>query len=483
MSIVVKTYIFFKVQKSKENVRSRVLKKNIRSVRQNQVKSCEANSLAEGNIYRQMTALSVPLIMGNILQQLYNTIDAVVIGRFAGADEFAAVGISGSIMNLFIFIIAGCCDGFGILFAIDNGAADAQRFRRQHFTAFIEGIIFTALLASLGAIFMNGIVSAVKTPEQLQVLVISYMNIIMLGLPAAFLYNFYAAMLRSVGDTCAALFILAAAAAANMALDIILVAEFGLGIKGAAAATVITQMFSAVVCAAYIAVRYKHFIFKKSDCVFEPYMMKVTARFGSISALHHSGLYIGKLFVQGAVNTAGQDAVAAYTAASRIEGFANSFGDSGAAAAAAITANSCGAKKPERAVQTFRCSFILLAVFGLLCSGIMYAVSQPAVSFMLGSGATVKALAEGTMYLKIISVFYVLCFTGNAYAGFFNGIGKVAVTFFGAVGHITVRVIISWLIIGRVGLSAAALATGAGWILVNIFWELLRRKFITVLVK
>ncbi len=434
------------------------------------------NDLTEGNIYRQMTMLSVPLIMGNILQQLYNTVDAVIIGRFAGADEFAAVGVAGSIMNLFIFMIVGLCDGFAILLARDNGAADIGRFRRQHFAAFAEGLAFAVVLAAAGAFMMNGIVAAIQTPGDIAHFVCSYMRIVMLSMPAAFLYNFYAAMLRSVGDTRAALIVLAGAVTANLALDMLFVAVMDLGINGAAAATALTQLISAIMCAVYVMWKYRDLVFHRQDCAVTGSMLKNTARFGAVTALHHSGLYIGKLLVQGAVNTAGKDAIAAYTAATRIEGFANSFGDSGVTASSTMIANNCGAGKNERVKNIYRASLLILSCLGVVCAIIMFTGAVPASALMLGSGASGAALAGSAGYLRIISIFYIFCFTGNALAGYFNGIGRVMITFVGSLGHIALRVVISWMVIGRFGLSAVAVATGIGWVCVNIFWSVLKHK-------
>ena len=434
------------------------------------------NDLTEGDIYRQMIMLSGPLIIGNILQQLYNTADAVIIGRFAGSDEFAAVGIAGSIMNLFIFMIVGLCDGFAILLARDNGASDMDMFRKQHFAAFAEGILFALILAAAGAVMMNMIIASIRTPEDIAHYVHSYMIIVMLSMPASFLYNFYSAMLRSVSDTRAALMILAAAVAANLVLDIIFVAVMKLGINGAAAATVLTQFFSAVMCTAYVMKRYKKLVFRRQDCSPTGRLLKDTARFGAVTALHHSGLYIGKLLVQGAVNTAGNDAIAAYTAATRIEGLANSFGDSGASASSTMIANNCGAGNKERVRSIYKASLLMLSCLGVICAVIMYTGAVPASDFMLGKDASGTALAGSVSYLRIISVFYIFCFTGNALAGYFNGIGRIMVTFAGSLGHIALRAALSWMTIESFGLPAVAVATGAGWVCVNMFWNVLKSR-------
>ena len=426
----------------------------------------------KGNIRRHLIRLSAPLILGNILQQFYNAIDALVVGQFAGKQEFAAIGIAGTVMNLFLFAVVGCCTGFSILFARCYGAGDQKGLREQHFAAWLTGMAGTLILAVAGIFLTPQLLLFIQTPDSLFKYTEIYLRWIFLSMPMAFLYNLYASILRAVGDTKAALVILGASVCSNLILDILFVADFGQGITGAARATALTQLFSAVLCFCYILKRHRELLFQKSDCHVDRKQIQTTAYFGAVTALHQSGLYLGKMLVQGAVNTAGTDTIAAYTAATRIEGFANSFGDSGAAATSIVTAQNYGAGKKERVRQTFFDSLKLLAGLGIACAVILYFTADGTIGIMLGerSGA---AFIQAVGYLKLVSVFYLFCFTGNTFAGYFDGIGKVSIPFAGAIGHITLRVILSWIFISRFGLDAVAAATGIGWILVNLFWMLM----------
>ncbi len=429
-------------------------------------------SLTEGSLYRHLTTLALPLILGNILQQFYNTIDAFVIGRFAGTDEFAAIGIAGTVMNLFLFAIVGICTGFSILLAKHYGAGDLKQFRRQHFTALVLGLFCTVLLSLAGFVLLSRLMKLIQTPADLMPYVLTYLRIILLSLPASFLYNFYASLLRSVGNTRAALYVLAAAVSANLVLDLLFVAGFSMGITGAAAATAITQVFSCLACILYLLFCHRELLFSREDCSLNAHQVQETLHFGSVTALHQSGLYIGKMLVQGAVNTAGTDMIAAYTAATRIEGFANSFGDSASAATSILTAQNFGAAKKDRVRQSFFSSLKLLCGIGLICGALMFVSAPSAAAFMLGSRSG-EAFHNTVLYLKVIAVFYVFCFTGNTFAGYYNGIGKVSLPFIGAASHITLRVILSWIFIGTYQLKAVAFATGTGWVLVNLFWSVL----------
>ncbi len=429
----------------------------------------------EGSLSGHLVALAVPLVFGNILQEFYNTIDAFVVGRFAGKEEFAAIGIAGTVMNLFLFALVGCCTGFSVLFAQAYGQKNMQEVRRQHFSALAAGLGGTLLLMLLGIAGMNPLLTILQTPENLQVYVATYLHWIFLSLPAAFLYNLLASLLRSAGDTKAALYVLAAAVGMNLVLDLVLVAGCGRGIEGAAIATALTQLFSAVVCFLYLRCTHPEMLLHREDCHLNGVRLRHTVKFGLVSGMHQCSLYLGKMFVQGAVNTGGTEVIAAYTAATRIEGFANSFGTSGSTATSILTAQNYGAGRKERVEQTYYCSLRWLVGMGLASSILMIVFAPQAISLMLGASAGL-AFTEAVRYLRIVSIFYVFCFTGNTFVGYFDGVGRVQIPFIGATGHITMRVILSWLFFRHMGLNAVALATGLGWVCANTFWAVMRKK-------
>lgn len=358
----------------------------------------------KGNLSGHLIALAVPLVFGNILHEFYNTIDAFVVGRFAGQEEFAAIGVAGTVMNLFLFALVGCCTGFSV-----------------------------------------------------------------------FLYNLLASLLRAAGDTKTALYVLAASVGMNLLLDLLLVAVFRKGIEGAAMATAFTQLFSAVVCFAYLYHTHPEMLLHRSDCHLKVNYLRNTLKFGLVTSMHQCSLYLGKMLVQGAVNTGGTDMSASYTAATRIEGFANSFGISGSTATSILTAQNYGAGQKERVEETYRCSLRWLIGLGAVSAVLMIVFAPQAIALMLGASEGL-AFEEAVHYLRFVSLFYVFCFTGNTFVGYFDGIGRVQIPFIGATGHITMRVILSWLLVRHMGLNAVALATGLGWVCANIFWGVMRKQ-------
>ena len=429
--------------------------------------------LTSGSIPRHLLRLSAPLIMGNILQQLYNTVDALILGRFAGALEFASVGVASAVMNLFLFMITGACTGISVLFAQFYGAKDKQAFRREHWLSLSFGILTTIACSALGFFLLPFLLRMIKTPEELTGQVTTYLTIILCSLPAAYLYNLYGAILRAIGRAHAALAALTAAVTVNVLLDYCFIAKFQCGISGAAWATAASQLFSAVVCILYLHCKAPDLFFSRTDLHVDHVLLHQTAHFSFVTALHQSSLYIGKLLVQGVVNNGGTEMISAYTATTRIEGFANSFGDSGSAAASVLVAQNYGAGNDERVQNSFRSSLALMLCMGTAMSILMYVSASVSVGFMLGthSGA---AFENACGYLKLVSLFYIFCFTGNTFAGYFEGCGRVSVPLIGAASHITLRVIFSWLWVKQMGLSAVALATGIGWILVNLLWTIIK---------
>ena len=358
------------------------------------------HDLTAGSIPQHMLRLAAPLILGNILQQLYNAVDAFILGRCAGGLEFAAVGIAGSVMNLFLFMITGACTGVSVIFAQLFGANDLETFRREHFLSLVFGLLCTLACSAIGFLCLPLLLRLIHTPQELTGYVTAYLTVILISLPAAFVYNLYGALLRAIGRT---------------------------------------------------------------------------ARYSFVTGLHQSSLYIGKLLVQGAVNTGGTDMISAYTATTRIEGFANSFGDIGAAATSVLVAQNLGAGKPERVQKTFRSSLVLMLAMGLLSGLVMYLTAGATVGFMLGAYSG-PAFESGREYMQLISLFYIFCFTGNTFAGYFDGLGRVTIPFIGAASHIALRVVLSWLWIDSMGMRAVALATGIGWVMVNLLWEIIRRR-------
>ncbi|MBQ1490604.1 MAG: polysaccharide biosynthesis C-terminal domain-containing protein, partial [Blautia sp.] len=294
-------------------------------------------------IRRELLILAFPLMVSNILQQFYQAVDGLILARYVGANAFAASGVASALLNLLSFAIVGLCGGLSVLFARYYGAGDLRSFRRQHFHSLVCGLFLTGLLCLGTILFQGPLLLLLKTPEELREGTRLYLLLVGGALPASFLYNFYGTILRSAGKTRECLYILIASLIANAVLDYLLVVVFTLGIAGAALATALCQMLSALFAMASVWRKDRKLFFTRQESGLDGRILSQTLSFGLIGGLHQASLYIGKLFVQGAINSLGTDAILAFTAASRLEGFANSIGDSGATATSIVVAQAYGA--------------------------------------------------------------------------------------------------------------------------------------------
>ena len=245
------------------------------------------HDLTQGNISLHLVRLALPLMLGNILQQMYNTIASLVVHRYAGGLEYAATGVSSSVMNLFLFIVIGACTGISVLFSQEYGAGDLSAFRRQHFISLVFGLGATTVMSVVSILFLPALLQAIQTPDELFTYTRVYLTIVLGSLPAAFLYNLYNALLRSMGSTNAALGVLTLSVGLNLALSLLFVAKLEMGIAGAAWATAIAQIFSAAACFLYLRIAHRDLIFTREDCRMDKTLLKRTAHFSCVTALHH----------------------------------------------------------------------------------------------------------------------------------------------------------------------------------------------------
>lgn len=427
------------------------------------------NELLNGNIYKLLVKLALPLIAGDVLQQFYNTIDAVIIGKFVGNDAFAAIGIAGTIMNVFLFSIIGFCVGTTAIFSQYYGQNNMEMFRKEMYLVLLPGSAVMVLVSLLSVCTISWILPLMQTPHRLVPYVREYLVVILGGMLISYLYNALNGILQSVGNTTAVLLFLAVSIIGNVVLDYTFVGIFAFGIKGAAIATCLAQFISAMLAAIFIKKKYPKLIFTRNEMVIQKDMVGRTLYFGIATMLHQAGLYIGKLLVQGAVNTLGIFAISAYTATTRIEGFINSFSTSGAQAMTILSGQNLGAGLKVRVRKTMQSGMTLLAVFGIVLSIILYRCAGDFMG-LLNANAGAEEINAGIQYLRWISYFYVFNYIASAFGGFFRGTGKVDRSFKGTVVQMSARVILTFILIKQLNLPGVALATGIGWIMIVVYF-------------
>lgn len=436
------------------------------------------NTLTHGSIPRQLIRLALPLLLGNLIQQFYNTADMMIVGRAAGAVPFAAIGVAGSVMHLFTYLLMGFTLGCSILFANRFGAEDFSSLRRTFFTTGVILAGLTLTLTALGLCFLRPLLALIHTPAELLEDCARYLTWIFLGLIFTALYNLCATLLQALGRTQITLLALAAAMCVNISLDLLFVARFHLGSMGAALATVLAQLISALVCLFYLLHAFPQLRLTRKDLVFQRELFLQAGQYGSASALQQSSLYLGKLLVQSAINAMGAEVVTAFTAACCLENLILAFGDSGAAALAVFVAQNDGAHCDSRMAQGLKQGRRLMAGVGIALGALLFLGRGQAMALLLSMEHT-QVLGAASNYLGVMCVLYLLSFLGNTNQGYFRGSGHINCAFCATMVQILIRVLLTYLLPQQWGLLTVAAATGLGWVAMLVTQHLLYRRAMT----
>ena len=416
--------------------------------------------MVKGSISKSLVAFAVPLVLGNLFQLAYNAVDGMVVGRFAGDGALAAVGTADPVMSLLILGVTGLCIGAGVLMSNFFGAGDYAQLKKELAAMLALGMGLAALILVLGLILSRPVFLLMQVPAEVMPEALLYMRIIFLGMPFTCLYNIYAAALRSIGDARTPTVFLAASCVMNGLLDVLFVAVFHWGVAGAAIATDMAAMASALACVAYTYKRIDLLRLGREDLRPDKSLVGRTVRYGAATALQQCSQPVGKLFIQGMVNSLGVSTMAAFNAVGKIEDFAlvpeRSLGN----AMTTFTAQNDGAGRKDRVrLGLIRGLMLELSYFVFICLVILW-LHRPMLGLFSGEAAT---LDEGSRYFRVMAFFYWLPALTNGIQGFFRGMKHMKVTLFLTLTQISVRVLVTWLLIGSMGITGITYACAAGW--------------------
>ncbi|MDE6869633.1 MAG: MATE family efflux transporter, partial [Clostridia bacterium] len=263
-------------------------------------------------------------MIGNILQQFYNIVDTIVVGKYIGKDALAAVGSAYTIMILITSIIIGLCMGSSVFFSMKFGQKDFQGIRQSFFISFVGILIVTVALNALAYALLGALIKLLNIPIEIQAMFRQYMLVIFAGIFATFLYNIFANLLRAVGNSTIPLIFLAVSAVTNVALDLLFVLHFKWGVVGVAAATVIAQYLSAIGIMLYYFIGGGNLRVKKADMKWDKGVFKNISRLSALTCIQQSIMNLGILMVQGLVNSFGTAVMAAFAAGVKIDTLAYS---------------------------------------------------------------------------------------------------------------------------------------------------------------
>ena len=433
-----------------------------------------ARPMTEGSIPRHLLRYTIPAILGDLFQVTYNTVDSVIVGKYAGAGALAAVGVASPLMSIAMFFIIGLGIGASVLMSEFYGAGDHRALRREFATTLaVAGAFSAAIALGLFALAVP-LLRLCRTPAEILGDTALYLRIVALGMIVTSLYNIFAAASRSIGDTLTPLICLIAGSLINVGLDVWFVAGLGLGVAGAAYATVISQAVSAVLCAALLR-RNEPLLFTRpgagrSDFAVDPALLRRTVRFSAPSAMQQAGIYVGKLLVQSAVNPLGVSAIAAFNAVNRIDDYALIPERDISSGETVLVAQNHGAGRPDRMRRGLLAAMALEVVYGLIVSVGVFALAGPLMKLFVAPEET-EVVRLGVRYLRLMGFFYFMPGITNGLQGYMRAIGKMNLTMYVTYSQMFTRAAFTFLLIGRMGLDAVPVACVAGWILMMV-WEI-----------
>ena len=426
------------------------------------------NELTKGPVMRTMLRFAIPMILGDLLQQCYNIADTLIVGRFLGADALAAVGSAFSLMTFLTSILLGLAMGSGTVFSIRFGEKDERGLKEGILASFSLLGIVTVILNILIFAGIDWIIWFLRTPGELISLMKDYLIVIFAGLVGIFLYNFFASLLRSLGNSVVPLAFLAVSALLNIALDLWFVAGLERGVAGAAEATVISQYVSGIGITIYTVVKFPHLLRRDPDVRLRLSRVKEITSFSGLTCLQQSIMNLGILAVQGLVNSFGTTIMAAFAAAVKIDAFAylpvQDFGN----AFSIFIAQNYGAKQTERIRKGIRTALITSVSFSLLISLLVFFFAEPLMGLFLDAGEQ-AVIAEGARYLRIEGSFYALIGILFLLYGLYRALGRPGMSVVLTVMSLGTRVALAYALsaIPAIGVVGIWWSVPIGWFLAD----------------
>ena len=433
--------------------------------------------LTQGPVMKTMLRFALPMMVGNLLQQCYNVADTLVVGRFLGPDALAAVGSAFTLMTFLSSILLGLCMGSGAVFSIRFGQRDMDGLREGMCASFVLIAALTVLINAVVFIGLDVILLFLRVPDEVKGLMREYLAVIFCGLAATFLYNYFASLLRAVGNSAAPLLFLAVSAVLNILLDLWFVLGLNRGVAGAAEATVIAQYVSGAGLAVYTWFRRPDLRVARRHCRIRLAGVREIAGFSLLTCVQQSVMNLGILLVQGLVNSFGPTVMAAFAAAVKIDAFAympvQDFGN----AFSTFIAQNYGARQEQRIRSGLKGAVASALVFCVAVSAAVCLLAEPLMRLFVSAEET-AIITEGVRYLRIEGAFY--CGIGCLFLlyGLYRALGRPGMSVVLTVISLGTRVALAYALsaIPAVGVAGIWWSVPIGWLLADIVGLLYYRR-------
>ncbi|MDO5812583.1 MAG: MATE family efflux transporter [Bacillota bacterium] len=422
--------------------------------------------LTRGSIGKSILLFSIPMILGNLLQQFYNVVDTYIVGKYIGSEALAAVGSSYTLMTFLTSILIGLCMGSGILFSMYFGAKKYEKMKISFFVSFVSIGILSIVLEVVCFILLKYILIWLQIPKGIYHQTYQYLQIIFIGIFFTFIYNYFASMLRALGNSKVPLFFLGIAALVNVALDIVFVLYFHLGVSGAAFATIISQAISALGLAFYVLFFKKDILPERKHYLFDQQIFKKLKDYSLMTCLQQGIMNFGILMIQGLVNSFGIAVMSAFSAAVKIDSFAympvQDFGN----AFSTFVAQNKGAKQEKRIQQGLKVASIMALIFCIFISLGVCLYSKELMMLFI-SKKQMNIIQIGMTYLKTEGSFYIGIGCLFLLYGYYRGVGKMKMSLILTIVSLGTRVVLAYLLAPLFGVEMIWWAIVIGWLLAD----------------
>ena len=422
---------------------------------------------------RALFLFALPMIIGNMFQQFYNMADSIIVGQLVGEDALAAVGASYSFTTVFIMIAIGGGIGASVLTSQYLGAGKLKEMKSSVYTFLITFAILSTLLAILGLIVNPFVLRLLKTPENIMSDALLYLQIYFVGLPFMFMYNILSSDFNALGKSSIPLALLIFSSVLNIVLDIWMVGPLGLGVAGAAIATVIAQGISALISLFLLLRLLKSYKTTEKIQLFNRNMFLTGTKIAIPSIIQQSIVSIGMLLTQSAVNRFGSSALAGFSAGSRLESLCIVPMIATGNAMSTFTAQNLGAGQTERIKKGYRSAYIIITAFGaalILISQLFY---EPVISAFVDKKSSLQAFETGVSYFRFTGLFFSFLGFKAITDGILRGSGDVKVYMLANLINLTIRVAVAQLCSPVWGIEFVWYAVPMGWAvnyLISLFW-------------
>jgi putative MATE family efflux protein len=411
---------------------------------------------------KALTVFALPMILGSFFQQVYNMADSIIVGQYVGSSALAAVGACAALTNVFICVALGAGVGAGVLVSRYYGSGNYSRMKTIVSTSLISFLILSVFLGVFGFCFSHLMLGVLQTPVDILDEAVLYLRVYFVGFPFLFMYNILSTMFTSIGESKIPLALLIFSSVLNILMDIWMVAGLGLGVFGAAVATLIAQGISAILSLVIFFCRMRRY--KSSFRLFDGQELRSMLKIAVPSVLQQSTVSVGMMIVQAVVNPFGTQALAGYAATMRVENvFSLIFVSIGNAVSPYVSQN-FGAGKIGRIRKGYHAALVLDICFAVLAFAVIETLHTPISSLFLGKDGTAFAYQVSGDYMRWLGYFFIFMGIKMATDGVLRGLGIMRPFLAANMVNLAIRLAVALICAPRFGIEFVWLAVPAGWL-------------------